>query len=120
MRLRGLRGAITADNNIASDIVQETTLLLKEMMNRNDIEEEDIVSIIFSATDDLNAEFPAAAARTLGFKNTPLLCTKEIAVPGSITKCIRILMHFYTNKNAQELKHVYLKGAKRLRTDLPE
>lgn len=120
MKIRALRGAITIPENSQKEIIQGTAELLKEMMARNGIGEKDIVSIIFTATEELNAEFPAAAARELGFKYVPLLCTRELAVPEGIPQCIRILMHFYTGKEPEELKHVYLRDAKHLRTDLPE
>lgn len=120
MKVRALRGATTIPNNSKEAIIDGTAELLKEMMARNQIEEEDIVSIIFSATDDLNAEFPAAAARNLGFKLVPLLCARELSIPDGTQRCIRILMHFYTDKKPEELRHTYLRDAKRLRTDLPE
>jgi chorismate mutase len=120
MQVRALRGATTVATNTKEEIVGGTAELLREMMSRNGIAEKDIVSIVFTATDDLNAEFPAAAARNLGFKTVPLLCTREIPVPGATARCIRILMHFYTEKDPGELRHTYLKAAKRLRTDLPE
>ena len=120
MRLRGLRGATTVEDNTAAAIINGTLELLEAMMDRNNIDEEKIVSIIFTATEDLSAEFPAAAARKLGFTTVPLLCAREIAVPDSTARCIRILMHFYTDCQPQELRHVYLNEAKHLRTDLPE
>lgn len=120
MQVRGLRGATTVDNNNRDEIVERTVELLNGMMSRNSINEEDIVSIIFTATDDLNDEFPAAAARTVGFTAVPLLCAREIAVPDSVTHCIRVLMHIYTDMTQIELRHVFLHDAKHLRTDLPE
>jgi len=120
MQVRGLRGATTVANNTKEDIIEGTAELLGEMMSRNAINEKDIVSIIFTMTEDLNAEFPAAATRSLGFKTVPLLCTRELPVPDATPKCIRILMHFYTSKDPGDLRHVYLREAKHLRTDLPE
>jgi len=120
MKVRAIRGAITIPENSPKEIVSGTAELLREMIARNEIKENDIVSVIFTATEDLTAEFPAAAARELGFKYVPLLCTKELSVPEGIPQCIRILMHFYTEKEPRELRHVYLRGAKHLRTDLPE
>lgn len=120
MHIRGLRGATTVDNNTKDEIIERTSELLEELMSKNDVDENKIVSIIFTATDDLNAEFPAAAARKLGFTTVPLLCAREIDVPGSTPRCIRVLMHFYTSVEPDKMRHVYLHGAKHLRTDLPE
>jgi chorismate mutase len=120
MQVRALRGATTVATNTKEEIASGTAELLREMMSRNGIIEKDIISVVFTATDDLNAEFPAAAARNLGFKTVPLLCAREIPVPGATPRCIRILMHFHSEKDPGELRHTYLQDAKRLRTDLPE
>lgn len=119
-RLRALRGATTAISNEAPAIVDATERLLAEMIGRNEIAHEDLVSMIFTTTSDLTAEFPAAAARRLGLSAVPLLCAHEIDVPGSVPRCIRVLMHFYTTKPGDDLRHVYLEGAEQLRTDLLE
>ena len=119
-RLRALRGATTARADEESAIVDATERLLAEMIARNDIDHEDLVSIIFTTTADLSAEFPAAAARALGLSKVPLLCAREIDVPGSVPRCIRVLMHLYTTRSGDDLKHVYLEGAEELRTDLLE
>lgn len=119
-KVRALRGAITTDDNSPGSIVASTELLLKECLSRNAISADDIISIIFTATADLNAEFPAAAARKLGLSTTPLLCTREIGVPGSVQKCIRVMLQFYTSKSKDELHHVYMEDARQLRMDLPE
>lgn len=119
-RLRALRGATTASANEAHAIVDATERLLAEMIGRNDIAHEDLVSMIFTTTSDLSAEFPAAAARRLGLSDVPLLCAREIEVPGSVPRCIRVLMHLYSTKSSESMRHVYLEGAEQLRTDLLE
>lgn len=115
--LRGIRGAITIDKNSRKEILAATGQLLSQMIKANRVAIDSIASIIFSVTADLNAEFPARAARALGWGSVPLLCTYEIAVPGSIKKCIRILMLVNTAKSQKAIKHVYLKGAHRLRKE---
>lgn len=119
-KVRALRGAITANSNSKESIIESTELLLSQCLSRNSIDVNDIVSILFSMTSDLNAEFPAAAARKIGLSTTPLLCTREISVPGSVEKCIRVLIHFYSQVKEEELHHIYLREAKQLRMDLPE
>ena len=118
MALRGIRGAITVKKNSKDEIVSATTKLLKEMVLLNRIKIDDIASAIFSTTKDLKAEFPATAARNLGWLYTPLLCTNEMPVPGSIKKCIRALIHVNSEKKQNDIKHVYLGEAKKLRPDL--
>ncbi len=116
--VRGLRGATTADDNTRASILDATKELLLTLVKENNIAIEDIASIFFTATPDLNAEFPALAARELGWINTPLLCATEINVPGSTPRCIRVLMHVNTTKRQEELKHIYLKDAAGLRPDI--
>ncbi|MGQ9497776.1 MAG: chorismate mutase [Desulfotomaculales bacterium] len=116
--VRGLRGATTVDDNTRASILDATRELLLTLVKENNIAIEDIASIFFTATPDLNAEFPALAARELGWIKTPLLCATEIDVPGSTPRCIRVLMHVNTSKEQQELKHVYLRGAVSLRPDI--
>jgi chorismate mutase len=118
MPVRAIRGATTVENNSESDIINGTYTLLKEILLRNSLEQDDIISVIFSATRDLDAAFPAVAARKLGWTNTALMCTNEIYVPGSLEKCIRVLIHINTAKGIEEIRHVYLNGAKVLRPDL--
>jgi len=115
--LRGIRGAITAKKNSKTEILSATIRLLAEMIRSNKVKAEDIASIIFSATQDLNAEFPARAARQIGLNWIPLLCAVEIKVPKSLKKCVRILMLVNTKKKPEEIKHVYLDGAKSLRKE---
>jgi len=117
VRLQALRGAITVERNEADDILEATTELMRELMSRNELRPEDVVSCIFTATDDLNAEFPAVAARALGFQGVPLLCAREIPVPGALPKVIRVMIHYYPG-NGWEARHVYLRGASVLREDL--
>jgi len=116
--LRGIRGAITVPKNTREDIISSTKTLLREMVSLNSVRISDIASVIFSVTKDLNAEFPAIAARKLGWKETPLLCTYEVDVKGSLKKCIRVLMHVNSGKEQSAIKHVYLRDAKKLRPDL--
>jgi chorismate mutase len=115
MKLVALRGAITVDSNDADSILEGTTELMREVMQRNRLGPDDMVSCIFTCTDDLNAEFPAVAARELGMSDVPLLCAREIDVPGSLPKVIRMLLHCYSE---HEPRHVYLRGATVLRKDL--
>src|SRR4051794_10265084 len=116
-RLHALRGATTVDRNDAEAIVGATEWLIREIMKRNDLTPQDVVSAIFTLTDDLDAEFPAVAARKLGFDRVPLLCAREIPVPGSLPRVIRILMHYYSD-DEHETKHVYLGDARNLPSDL--
>lgn len=117
---RGVRGATTADDNSRDAILTATRQLLALVIRQNDIQPEDVASLIFTTTADLNAEFPALAARQLGWLDVPLLCTREIEVADSLRYCIRILIHWNTPKEQREITHVYVKGAKRLRPDLSE
>ena len=119
-RLRALRGATTVGHNDPEAIIAGTSELLEEMLERNEVGSEDLVSVIFTTTGDLTAEFPAAAARKLGISAVPLLCAREIDVPGSVPRCIRVLMHVYTDRDHEGVQHVYLGDAKLLRTDLQE
>jgi chorismate mutase len=115
MQIRGIRGAITVESNTREAIVSATKELLSEILKNNKLKVEDIASVVFSASQDLNAEFPAVAARELGWNDTPLLCTREIEVPGSMRKCVRVLLHVNSDKKQKEMKHVYLKDAVKLR-----
>lgn len=118
--VRAIRGAITVERDERSAIVGATTQLLRAMLDKNEVEPADVVSIIFTATPDLTSEFPAAAARDLGLVEVPLLCAAEIAVPGALGQCIRVLLHVHTVRQREALRHVYLEGARGLRTDLGE
>jgi chorismate mutase len=118
MLCRGVRGATTAESDTREDILLATRQLLALMIRQNGIEPHDVASAMFTTTVDLNAEFPALAARQLGWLEVPLLCTHELDVPGSLRKCIRIMLHWNTNKEQSEIVHVYIKGAEKLRPDL--
>jgi chorismate mutase len=115
--LRALRGAITVEENEAEAILAATTELVSEVMERNDLPAERMVSCIFTCTDDLDAEFPAVAARKLGLGAVPLLCAREIAVPGSLPRTIRLMLHCYADED-EPAQHVYLREAEALRRDL--
>jgi chorismate mutase len=117
MRLFALRGASSVDQNDAQAILGATEWLLREIMKRNDLSPDDVVSCIFTLTEDLDAQFPAVAARQLGFENVPLLCAREIPVPGALPKVIRVLMHYYAD-DEHVAQHVYLGDARKLRVDL--
>lgn len=117
--LRAVRGAITVDDDTAELIREGTSEMLREVMDRNAIEAHDMVSMIFTATPDLAAEFPAVAAREMGLSQVPLLCATEIAVPDSMPRCIRVMVHCYVPVS-RKVRHVYLRGARQLRTDLAE
>lgn len=115
-----MRGAITCNENTKQEIEGKTQHLVKELLARNELEHDDLVSVVFTATDDLTAEFPATAARAFGLGDVPLLCARELAIDGGMPLCIRILVHCYTDRPPDQLHHVYLEGARTLRDDLPE
>jgi chorismate mutase len=117
MAMRGIRGAISVKANTKGFIVAETKELLEVICAENEIVVDDVASIFFSVTQDLNAEFPAVAARAMGFTYTPLFCMTEIPVPGSLAMCIRILVHINSDKPQKEMHHIYLKNAESLRPD---
>jgi len=116
LRCRGIRGAITLPGNDRENIMTATKRLLKEILRANEVEMDDIAAIFFTTTPDLNAEFPAAATRELGWpQHIALLCGHEMDVPGSLPHCLRILMLVNTKKKAEEITHVYLEEAKKLK-----
>lgn len=115
MKLRALRGAITVDENDADAILAATEELLRAVMERNALKPGDMVSCLFTCTGDLDAEFPAVAARRVGLNDVPLLCAREIDVPGALPRVIRLMLHCYAEGEAQ---HVYLREAVALRKDL--
>ena len=119
MRNTGLRGAITVNANTKQDILDGTRELLQAMIDANGIKEEDVAFALFTTSPDLNAEFPAVAARQMGWNHAALMCGHEMNVPGSLQKCVRILVSWNTEKKPIEVKHIYLKGAKNLRPDIP-
>ena len=115
---RGVRGATTVEQDDREEILKATTQLLALMIRRNGIESTDVASAFFTVTKDLQSEFPALAARQLGWLEVPLLCGYEVSVDGSLPRCIRILLHWNTNKSQSEIQHVYVREAIRLRPDL--
>ena len=117
--VRALRGATTLDVDTEEQLAERVQALLKEMLARNDVDHEDLISIIFTATDDLRRAFPATVARGLGLGDVPLLCARELAIEGATPRCVRILVHLTTERSRDGLQHVYLEGAKGLRDDLP-
>ncbi len=117
MSVRGIRGATTVNANTKENIIEETMILINRMISINHVDHDDIASIFFSVTRDLASTFTAAAARELSLNFTPLLCLNEINIPGSIEKCIRILMHINTDLKQKEIKHVYLNEAVSLRPE---
>lgn len=120
MMCRGVRGATVAETNTSEDILTAARQLLALMIRLNGIESEDVASAVFTVTPDLDAEFPAFAARQLGWIHVPLLCSYEINVPGSLKSCVRILVNWNTPKSQNEIVHVYIKDAKSLRPDLSQ
>ena len=118
MLVRGIRGATTVDSNTREDILAASRELLEEIIRQNQIDPDFVASIQFSTTPDLTADFPAVAARELGFTQVALECLLEMNVPGSLARCLRILMHVNTERSLAEIKHVYLHGARVLRRDL--
>jgi chorismate mutase len=118
MSVRGIRGAITVAANTRTAIVAATDELLRAMIADNHVLADDIAAVFFTTTADLNAEFPAAAARALGWNKVPLLCAHEINVPDRLSSCVRVLMLVNTDQDQAAIKHIYLEGAVRLRPDL--
>lgn len=119
-RVRALRGATTLEEDSRDQVIERTARLIQTMLERNEVSKGDLISIVFTATDDIRSEFPAAAARQIGISDVPLLCARELDVEGAVGRCIRVLMHLYTEKEPATLRHVYLEGAVPLRTDLPQ
>ena len=119
MSIRAVRGAIQIDEDERSQVLDATTELIHEVLGRNGLTQEDLVSIVFTATPDLVSEFPAYAARQLGFVDVPLMCATEISVAGAMPRVIRLLAHVETDLPRADVKHVYLRGAAALRRDLP-
>ncbi len=115
MYCRGIRGATTVERNDRDEILAATTELLELLVRHNELEIEDIASAIFTVTEDLDAEFPALAARSIGWNETALICTREIPVPASLGNCIRVLLHVNTTRSAAEMQHIYIRGAVGLR-----
>lgn len=117
--IRALRGATTVEADTAEQIHERVLALLSAMFDRNSIDHDDVISVIFTATDDIHAAFPAAPARDFGLGDVPLLCARELDIGGATPRCIRVLMHLQSDRSRAELRHVYLQGARNLRDDLP-
>jgi len=120
MPIRGIRGATTVGADVREQILSRTEELLREIVEKNNLFTDDIASAIFTVTDDITAEYPAVAARKIGWVGIPLMCMREIPVKGSLPLCIRVLLHTNTENNQDDMKHVYLHEAKMLRPDLSE
>lgn len=119
MAVRAVRGAIQAGADDRDAIIEATAELVRAVLDRNALDPRDLISVVFTATPDLTAEFPAYAARAIGITDVPFLCATEIDVPGSMPRVVRLLAHVETDRPRDELRHVYLRGAAALRTDLP-
>ncbi len=117
--IRALRGATTVDEDTPEQVSDRVQALIAEMLARNDVSHDDIISMIFTATEDVVSIFPASAARVVGLGDVPLLCARELSVTGSTPRCIRVLVHLATDRPRSELRHVYMEGAEALRDDLP-
>jgi chorismate mutase len=117
--VRAVRGAIQLDADDRDAIIEATAELVRAVLERNGLDPGDLISVVFTATPDLTAEFPAYAARAIGITDVPFLCATEIDVPGSMPRVVRLLAHVETDRSREELRHVYLRGAAALRTDLP-
>jgi chorismate mutase len=120
VQVRALRGATTVDVDERAHVHERVMDLLGALFDANDVDHDDIISIVFTATDDLRATFPAEAARKSGFGDVPLLCARELDIDGGTPRCIRVLVHLTTDRARSELHHVYLEGAQGLRDDLPK
>jgi chorismate mutase len=118
--VRALRGATTVERDEPAHITERVQTLLRTMLERNEVDKDDLISILFTATDDLVSMFPAAAARAMGLGDVPLMCARELGVVGSTERCVRVMMHLTTERQRAEMHHVYLEGARSLRDDLPE
>jgi chorismate mutase len=118
--VRAIRGAVQIDANERAAILEGTTELVSEVMTRNSLVTDDVISVLFTATPDLTAEFPALAARKIGFQDVPLLCASEIGVPSAMPRVVRLLMHVETGQPRSALQHVYLRGAAALRLDIAQ
>jgi chorismate mutase len=118
MAVRAVRGAIQTDRDDAETILADTRALLAEVLARNGLASDDVISVLFTVTPDLTSGFPAAAAREMGLTDVPLLCAAEIAVPNAMQRVIRLLAHIQTDRSRSDVQHVYLRGAAGLRPDL--
>jgi chorismate mutase len=120
MSVRAVRGATTVDHDTPQEIGQRVIALLGQILDRNGLAEEDIISILFTATEDIVSAFPATAARSMGLGAVPLICARELSVVGSVPRCVRVMLHVATGRPRDQIHHVYLEGAQGLRDDLPD
>ena len=120
MHVRAARGAICVPRDEAEDVLSATQRLLADMLARNGIAAEDLISVLFTATEDVVSTFPATAARKSGLGDVPLICARELSIEGGTPMCIRVMVHLTTERSRTELHHVYLEGARGLRDDLPD
>ena len=120
MPVRAIRGAVQVDTNEREPIIEATAELVAEVMTRNDLVTDDVISVIFTATPDLTAEFPALAARKIGFHAVPLMCSTEIPVRGAMPRVVRLMAHVETDLARAQIQHVYLRGAAALRQDIAQ
>lgn len=119
MPVRAIRGATQVDRDERDAIIEAAAELVRAVLERNTVDPADLISVIFTTTPDLTAEFPAYAARAIGITDVPLLCASEIDVPGAMPRVIRLLAHVESDRRRDDIRHVYLRGAQALRTDLP-
>lgn len=117
--VRAVRGATTVDEDTSEAVTDRVVALLTQILERNDLTEDDLISILFTATEDLTSIFPATAARSMGLGAVPLICARELAIAGSVPRCVRVMLHVSTERPRDEIHHVYLEGAEGLRDDLP-
>ena len=117
--VRALRGATTLDDDDKDHLFERVIGLLEALFERNDLHHDDLVSVLFTATDDIHSAFPAEAARKFGLGDVPLICARELDIAGATPRCIRVMIHLHTERSRAELHHVYLEGARGLRDDLP-
>ncbi len=120
MAVRAIRGAVQVDADERDQVLEATAELVSEVMRRNGLDRDDVISVLFTATPDLNSEFPALAARGLGFVDVPLMCAAEIGVPHALPRVVRLMAHVETDRPRSELHHVYLRGAQALRLDIAQ
>lgn len=119
-RVRAIRGATTVEDDTRDQVIARTKELVNAVVERNGLSPDDLISILFTATDDIRSAFPAEAAREAGLTHVPLMCARELDVIDGIERCIRIMVHVQTDSDPTALRHPYLHGARQLRTDLPE
>ena len=119
-RVRAIRGATTVEHDTRDEVIARTKELVQAVVERNGLDPADLISILFTATDDIRSAFPAEAAREAGFTHVPLMCARELDIVDGVARCIRVMVHVTTTREPTALRHPYLHGARQLRTDLPE